>query len=693
MRAFEGETVSDNLALILRGEPDWTRLPSNTPSILRSLIRRCLQRDPRKRLHDIADARIEIEEIGIQPAEEAIIKKRFPLSWIVGFVAAGILLGFMIGLIVSKTGRGKLSPSTTAAVIKIEPGHSLAGERGDLGWPTRTAMAISTDERFIVYCAVNNGAESDRKPQLFLRELGKLDVEPIPGTEGGIAPFLSPDDRWIGFFADGMLKKVSVEGGVPQDLCEADLPFGASWGDDDTIVFNGIEAISGLLRVPIQGGKPELLTENIREQGEYSHRLPHHLPNGKGVLFTIMKSSFDIEPRVAILESDTGKWRELLEDAADARYIPTGHLVFLRRGTFMAVAFDLKRLRVSGQPVAVIDGVMQALNSSYSVTETAAGQFSVSDSGSLAYAPGGIFPNWQNMLVWVDAKGNEKPVSSKVGAYSFLRLSPDGQNIVYSTMGTERHLWIYDIGRDIHKRVVSEGMAGRPIWTPDGKRIVFTWRGPDQSRNTYVVPADGSTDMEPLLGSKTTPSASSFSPDGNLLAFVVPSGSWDIHIYDFRDKSSTPFATAEHSETHPEFSPDGRWIAYRTDRDGRNEVYVRPSSGIGKTIRISREGGSAPFWARSGKKIFYTWWAPGGELQMWAVNIQIAPSFSVGPPRLLFKKRGLAHSTPVRLFDISSDDQRFLMVRLEERKPRPVTEMILIRNWFEDLKRIVPTGK
>jgi hypothetical protein len=408
---LQGETVSDTLALILKGEPDWTKLPSNTPTMIRILLCRCLQKDPRKRLHDIADARIEMEEIETTLPEEATVMKRLSLGWSLIFVAAGILLGFLIGIIASKSSGSGLSPSPVASVIKVEPGHSLTGGRWawEFNWPSRTAMAISKDGSFIIYCAINDQAGPETSSQLlFMRRLDKLENTPIPGTEGGIAPFLSPDDRWIGFWADSKLWKVQVEGGVPQDLCEASLPFGASWGDDDTIVFAS-DQDTGLFRVSSQGGKPEILTEPILEQKEYSHRLPSILPNGKGVLFTIMRYDFDIEPRIAILEGANRKWRILLEDASDARYIPTGHLVFLRRGTLMAIPFNLQKLEHYSQPVPLIPDVMHSLNSGSSINNLGAGQYHISDSGSLAYILGTIIPNPKRSLVWIDQKGNEEP--------------------------------------------------------------------------------------------------------------------------------------------------------------------------------------------------------------------------------------------------------------------------------------------
>lgn len=692
--ALQGETVTDTLALILKGEPDWTKLPSNTPHAIRILLRRCLQKDPKKRLHDIADARIEIEEIDTTPPEEVSVTKRLPLGWIFAVGAVGIFLGFLIGILASKTGSKGLSPSSVASIIKVESGHSLDGNRWawEFNWPNRTAMAISKDGSFIIYCAINDEAGSQASPQLFMRQLDKLENTPIPGTEGGIAPFLSPDDRWIGFWKEGKIWKLPIEGGVPQDLCEAAFFFGASWGDDDTIVFAS-HVNSGLFRISSQGGEPEVITEPAPEQNEHSHRLPYLLPNGKGVLFTIMRFSMDMEPHIAILDNSNQKWRTLVENASDACYIPTGHLVFLRRGTLMAVAFDIQKLEVSGQPVPVIPNVMHLLNSNASVSCTAAGQYNISNSGSLVYVPGGIIPDAQNLLVWIDQEGNEELITSQISSYLAPKLSPDGQKILYRTLGSERHIWVYDIDRDISTRVFSEGLANYPIWTPDGIGIVFGWAEAVPPWNIFMMPTDGSKGIERLTTSQYHQYPSSISPDGNLMAFTEnifddAGFNLDIYIYNFRDKSITPFAASEYSESFPEFSPDGRWIAYNSNEDGRSEVYVCPSSGTGETIKVSREGGGAPLWARSGKQIFYR----RNIDQMWTVDIQTEPYLSAGKPRFLFEKKGLSASAPSRGYDISLDDQRFLMVKVEEREPQPVTEMILIQNWFQEIKRRVPTG-
>jgi hypothetical protein len=353
------------------------------------------------------------------------------------------------------------------------------------------------------------------------------------------------------------------------------------------------------------------------------------------------------------------------------------------------IPFDLEKRKKQGQPVAVIPDVIHLTNTLFGPWNTTAGQFSVSDSGDLAYAPGGVIPDRQNTLIWVDKRGNERPVSSRREPYFGPRLSPDGKRIVYLTLGTEQHIKMLDIGRDVSTPLVSEGFAQEPIWTPDGKNIVFSWMKEFPPYNIYMIPADGSRAMERLTNSPYEQNAASISPDGNLLAFVEFRETLDILIYDFRDKSISPFAATENFEAGPTFSPDGRWIAY-SSAPFRNvhEVYIKAATGTGGAIRISHQGGFSPLWARNGKKLFYRWLGP-----IWAVDIQADTSIIPGRPQLLFEQVGLSMGMPVRNWEISIDDLSFLMVRDEEREPRPVTDLVLIHNWFKELESLVPTNR
>ena len=695
---FQGETITEIVAAILKGEPDWQALPAATPRKVKDLLHRCLQKDPKDRLHDIADARIEMQEQMALPKEPPRGMQRLSFAPLIAACLIALVIGILIGPAVMKSikpGASRISQPVARFPIRLEPGYWLDGLRLSPPYgfdhPTRTAMAISRDGRFLVYSAIKENPVPRDTPRLYLRRFDQLEAKPIAGTEGGISPFLSPDNRSVGFWANGKLMKVSVEGGVPATLCNALLPFGFSWGADNRIVFVG-DRDSGLSRISADGGKPETLTTPDRSKGEFAHRLPHCLFAGKGILFTIMRLPWDKEPRVAVLELVTRKWRVLLEDAADARYMATGHLAFLRRGTLMVVPFDPDRLQVTGQPVPAVANIAQALNTSDSRWDTAAGQFGISSSGSLVYALGGILPDKENSLVWVDFRGNAEPIASFKAPFFATRLSPDGRRIAYSTVGMEGHIWVHDLNRGTATKLTSEGMSEYGVWTPDGRRLVFDWLNTGVP-NIYWQAVDGSSPMGRLTQSEYFQWPGSWTPDGKTLAFVEEHAetSRDICLLSVRDRRVTAFLNSRFFEGYPEFSPDGRWLAYVSDESGRQEVYVRPFSGQRGKWQISNEGGTQPIWAPNGKQLFYRSAGPGN--QVWAVDVQTGSDFSAGKPRLLFEQPGFGRGTPIRTWDISADGRRFLMVKLEERKPRSITEMILVQNWVEELKRLVPADK
>jgi serine/threonine-protein kinase len=684
-RAFQGDTVSDTLALILKCEPDWNRLPPETPALIKILLFRCLEKDPRKRLHDIADARIEISAPAAYPFETAMVRRRLPLLWMAGAAGIMLLAGFLIDRLTGGRSQPTPSPSIVTSTIKVEPGYWLDGARppAETERPTRTAMAISGGGRFIVYSAIVGNPGPEAKPRLFMRRMDQADARPITGTEGGINPFLSPDNRWLGFWADNKLKKVPVEGGVPATLCE--LPewfYGASWGRDGIVFADTYD--TGLSIVPAEGGKPETLTKPDPKREEYSHRLPSWLPDGKAVLFTVMRHAWDSKPWLALLRLDTREWHVLLQNAADARYLPTGHLVFLREGTLTAVRFDLAKMEIVGQPVALVENVMQTLSGG-SYFLTGAGQFGISDTGSLIYAAGGILPELKNSLVWVDQRGVEQPVADKPFAYGGPRLSPDGQRIAY-VGGRDSQVYVYDLGRGTNSPLTSEGFAGNPIWSPDGRRLLIPWMK-SLVWNLFWLPSDGSSPMVRLADNPYFELPGSWHSDRKTVAIVElrSDADFDIALLDAASGRVTPFLDSRSNELFPDFSPDGRWIAYTSDESKRNEVYVRAFPGPGMKQPISSEGGEEPLWARNSKQLFYRW-----QDQVWVVDVKTDSGFTTTKPRLIFEKPGYGGSYPTRGYDLAPDGQRFLMVKLEQRKPTPVTEMIFIENWFEELKRLLP---
>lgn len=694
-KAFPGRTIAEIMASVLRNEPDWQALPQTTPEKMVDLMRRCLQKDPKNRLHEIADARIELQPLERLPMKMKPASSRFPRGLLIaaGLTAVGLAFTMILaGLGLGRTVSVRVPQPVVRSLVPVERGHWLDGCRWGVPYglehPTRTAMTISGDGRFMVYSAVKVKPGEEEMPWLYLRRFNELEAKPIAGTEGGMNPVLSPDDRWLGFWADGKLKKIPVEGGVPTVLDRVSMPFGLSWGADDQIIMALDWQSSGLSRISAAGGITQTLTTPDRSK-EYSHSLPHCLPGKKGVLFTIKRHAWDPEPRVAILDLATRRWRVLLENAADARYVPPGHMAFLRQGTLFVVPFTLDRLEVTGQPVPVVEAVAQALNTFSGRFETAAGQYSVSASGSLIYAVGGIVPDLQNALVWVDQEGKVEPIVPFQAPFFAPRLSPDGQRIAYLTASLEGYIWILDLNRGTATKLISEGTPTFVVWSPEGRRVAFDWHKTGVP-NVFWQAADGSSPMERLTQSDYTQYPASWAPDGKTLALVEahPETGYDVLLLHLPERRVTPFLNSRFYEGYPEISPDGKWMAYVSDESGRKEVYVRPfPRGDGKW-QISPAGGNQPFWGRNGECLFYRSQAAGGQYaaQVWTVEVQTDSGFVAGKPKLLFEEEGYNVGGPIRCWDRSADNKRFLMVKLEERTPQPLTEMVLVHNWFEELK-------
>jgi len=689
-RAFEGETVTETLAAVLKGELDFRVLPAGTPGGIRNLLHRCIQKKVTDRLHDIADARIEISEPATQTPEAALVFPKLSFTRLMFLAAIFLIIGIFVAFELTKYFQAAPAKEMVTTLIKIEPGFQR---------PSRPAVTISSDGRFVIYSAIDDKSDELSKSRLYLRKMGNPEVKPIVGTEGGSAPFLSPDNLWVGFWADRKLKKIPVEGGVATTLCDAPNMLGASWGPDNTIIFantpeqgfsrNGQDLSGSVLsKVSADGGAFETLTRPDVANEEFSHRLPSYLPNGNAVLFTIMRFDVDTRPQLALLRMDTRKYRILFEDAADGRYVSTGHLLFMRQGTLMAVRFDPIRMETVGQPVAVVKDVMQTLGSSNNSTPS--GQFSVSESGTLVYVNAGFAPDRKDSLVWVDQRGIEQPAATTQFSFCFPRLSPDGQKIAYIAFGRERQVWIYDLIKGTNSRLTSDGRATFPIWSPDGKMLLFMWHQ-TLSGNLYLQSYDGSSPMERLTNSPYFQMPASWSVDGKtvILVEIHPETGSDIYVFDVASRTVKPFLNSPFEETYPDLSPDGRWLAYSSNESKQNQVYVRPFPSSNLKYQISNGGGTHPLWAKDGKRLFYRW-----HDQVWAVDVNTTDrGLATSKPRLLFEKPGYRGSSPVRGWDMSPDGKRFLMVKSEENKITFVTELTLIQNWFQELKRLVPAGK
>jgi len=673
-KAFLGETVSDTIALVLGGEPDWQALPATTPRDIQSLLHRCLQKDLSHRLRDMGDARLEIEEALTKPsgplaaplrngAPRAALWRRV-LPW--SIAAAGLSLA--AGVFLWSLGRVSAPAPQSMTLFAVNLPASETLEATVLQTPV---LDLSPDGTELVYVARHGP-----KTQLYLRGMNQLEPIPLAGTEGAMNPFFSPDGQWVAFFTLVELKKVSLGGGAPLTLCEVPpVTRGASWGPDGAIVF-APTFTSGLNRVPAGGGAVQTLTTPDSSKGEAGHQWPEVLPGGKAVVFTIWSGgSFD-DANIAVLSLATGKYRILIEKGSHARYAPSGHLIFARSGGLLAMPFDLDRLEVTGSPTPVLDGVLMS-------AATGVAHFDLSSSGSRAYTPAG--PAIGRRLVWVDRQGRARPLTESRRELWNPRLSPDGRRLAVEVLND---LWIYDIERDSLRRITFEGINQTPVWSPDGKRVAYSLAKTGDPRLFWRM-ADGSGPAGRLTSSELVEFPSSWSSDGRLLAYAAtggPSKDWDIWVLPLEgDRQPRAFTGAPFNEVQPMFSPDGRWLAYVSDESGRLEVYVQPYPGPGGKWQVSTEGGDEPVWAANGKELFYRL---GDKLM--ATVVESEPEFAAGKPRLLFEGR-FAHDVAAPGFasyGVTRDGQRFLMIHASEQESAPRQIRVAI-HWLEELKRRV----
>jgi serine/threonine-protein kinase len=607
--------------------------------------------------------------------------------WRLVATGVAVLTSFAVGMALGRRSEPAMSNGGQMlhTSVSIRPAHHLstvAADRGHLR-PSRRAIALSPDGRTLVFSAVADGTQ-----QLF-RALDRPIATSIAGTEGGGSPFFSPDGRWVGFWAEGKLKKVSIDGGAAVVLCQAEPAFGASWGSDGVIVFG---ARRGLWQVSADGGTPVLLTTPA--ENEFSHRQPHVLPDARAVLFTVQTRAFRWDDaRIELFVRATGERKKILDGATDARYVTSGHVVYVRDAVLMAAPFDATQLRLAGGPVALRDGVMHSIGDDSEWTDTGAAQIDVSPSGSLAFVSGTVFPSDQRIPVWVDRRGNVQPLDVPARDYQGPRVSPDGTRLVvaHSANHLDDDIWVYDLKRGTSIRLTSDGGHAWPTWTPDGSRIAFYTEGAGPS-NLFWQPVDASAKAERLTTSPYHQRPASWSPDGKELLFsqADPQTRGDIWVASIADKqvSLRPVVKEPFEEIFPELSPDGRWLAYSSDASGRFEVYVQPYPGPRARQVVSTAGGREAVWAKDGKRLFYR--EPprqnDGAFRMMQVDITVDDSkLIVGSPTALFDDR-FVRASPIRSYDIAAD-QRFLM--LLDRKPAAtaVTEIQLVLNWIDELKR------
>jgi serine/threonine protein kinase len=660
-RAFEGKSQASVISAIMSSDPlPMSTLRSMTPPALDRVVKTCLAKDRDNRWQTASDLCRELKwiagESGPHTAPVAVASGRKnwlkTLLWTGATLAACMIVGLVVWM---------LKPATPKPVTRFT--MSLPpGQRLDLGLP----IAISPDGSRLVYSAGSNNITT----QLYIRAMDGLQAVPIPGTEGAHNPFFSPDGQWVGFNATGKLKKVSLSGGASVYLTDvtAGQVSGTSWGSQGMIAV-APQTSGPIYQIPETGGNLEPLTR--LEKTESGHRWPEFLPGGKSLLFMLAPNN---NPKIVAQTLGTNEHRDLQQAGIFPRYASSGHLVYFQGSNLIAVLFDPQRLATTGAAVPVLQGVLPV-------------GFSFSSTGTLIYISDTVGAG-SLKLVWVDRKGTEQPVPAPAHNYVLPRVSPDGQRVAAGIEETDNQIWVYDLGRDTLTRLTFEGSSNNdPVWTPDGKRIVFKGTG----NRLFWQPADGSAAADTLTNSELSGNnvPGSWSPDGQVLAFmeINPITGYDIFTLPLTDRKPQPFVRTPSLETAPRFSPDGHFIAYASDESGRVEIYVRPYPGPGGKWQISTEGGSEPVWNPRGRELFYR----TGH-KMMAVDVTTQPSFSVGKPRMLFEGPYVPTPRSFPDYDVSPDGQRFLMLKPNEQAQAPA-QINVVLNWFEELKQKVPTGK
>jgi serine/threonine-protein kinase len=681
-RAFEGKSQASLIGAILKDPAPRLsdRLPL-APSSLDHVVTTCLAKDRDDRWQSAADVERELAWIAStgpdRPTATATVSPR--ASWTSRLVVGA--LGVAIGAAIAWAALHRTAAASSGPVVRanlgVAPAESLVQPR-----PVRSALALSPDGRMMAFTGKRESAT-----QLFLRTLDRPEALPVPNTDGASTPIFSPDGKWLGYYKPGALYKVPVDGGPTVQICPSTANQGASWGPDDTIVFANVN--SGLLRVPASGGKPEPITKVDGAAGEISHRLPHFLPDGRAILFTIVRNLFDFSvSQVALYDLGTRRTTILIENAMDARYVESGHLIFVRRGAMIAVPFDLRQRKIVGAEVAVVADVMQSANTGNGLNDVGVMQAAVSPTGLLVHVPGGIRADEDRALVWIDRTGKVEELSLPVAEYAAPRLSRDGKRVALDSRGTRRAVWVYDLERGTPTAISREGSAAYPVWSPDGKSLVFAANAVG-SRNLYRRVADATAPAERLTTDEDNQWPVQFGPNGETLLFVERIADNKIQVLPVgQTRTPTPLALSEAVTTTPALSNDGHWLAYASPESGTDEVYVRSFPDLVTRHKISIAGGTAPLWSRNDKELFFL---VGRKL--FSVDITTTPSFKAGLPKLVFDlpANSIFASPPSRGYDISLDGKRFLATRTRPGPPEPPATAIQITlNWFDELRAKAP---
>jgi Tol biopolymer transport system component len=657
-RVFDGGTVSDSMAAVLTREPDWSLLPPATPAPVVDLMRRCLHKEPKRRLRDIGDAIIALDEPMATPGASAIAPAIPQRPSIAPWLIAGVMTitAAVAGWMAMQRPPDLVQPPARLA-IALPPSLTMFLGRG-------SSVAISPDGHTVVFTGT-----AEQRTQLYLRSLDRFETTALPGTIGAANAFFSPDGQWVGFTADGKLKKINLQGRTVTAITDAPNIRGEAWGPDDTILFTPNNG-SPISRVPAAGGKGERWS--TLKDGELSHRWPQFVPGGKAVVFTIWNDTGFEGGRIAVQRLDSGEHRELIQGGGFGRVVQvdatSAYLVYAQADGLVAAPFDLERLELAGNVRPVIDAVSTNLSGG--------AHYAFSPSGTLAYLPGSLAEAPKAVLS-VDRTGKETPIKTIPDLGQIFKVTRDARRMVrLNTQGPDRDLFLEDFETGRSTRITSGGLKYTMALSPDEKRIAYGSGLPHS--NLYWRPIDGTGEEERLTTSPNTQYAASFSPDGRLLAFVEIDQATNFGISTVsldRDHTVRTFLQTPGRESNPEFSPDGRWLAYQSSNTGRSEIYIASFPDPATQIQVTTGGGVRPQWSRDGRELFYQ---INGHVMV--VPIALGPQPKIGEPQLLFSGNYLGEG------DLARDTGRFIMLRDNGQEAAGKT-IYLVLNWFAELRQ------
>ncbi len=671
-RAFHGEDVTDTLAAVLRDEPDWSVLPAATPAATRKLLHRSLEKDPKARLDSAATARLEItdslareRDVGIPGATATHVWRRVAALAVGGALAGAAVVGGVVWFALRPT-----PPPMVRLTMSTPDANALVDDHN---------FSITPDGSRVVYRS---------RSQILVRALDQQEPTHLD-VANATSLFLSPDGQWVGFFAGGALKKIPISGGAPVTLSPGDgtSSRGATWGADGTVVFATFSGVTGLQRVSSDGGDVTVLTTATQETPGVDHVWPEFLPGGRAVLFTII-DSLGSPSQLAVLDLQTGTQRVLVPGASDGKYVPTGHLLFRVGGALHAVPFDVDRLEVTGTSIPVLEDV--------GVSGVGVVAAVVSASGTLVYLPGSATGGERRRLVWVDRQGREEFIGVSLRPYLYPRLSPDSTRVALTSNDEQQDLWVWDLRRETLTRLTFDPATDLPpVWAPDNRQLAFSSTRAGGQFNLFMQAVDGTGSVTRLTESLNQQNPTGITPDGMHMLFneVVPGQRRNLRMLTLVPAPRVESLLATRFEERGAVvSPDGRWLAYESDNSGRFEIYVRPFPAVDEgQWQLSTAGGVQPLWSRDGRELFYV--APNGAL-MTVPTEPTASLWSAGAPTPVvrpgyFTAAGLPFTG--RHYDVTLDGQRFLMLK-EDESAASTAQISVVLNWFEELKRLVPTN-